>query len=146
MGLMEPKTTPSSASNSEKLSPTSSQPDKEKDKSKTLPDCQILTTSDILDTSEGEISAGDSSEDSNRCRTKKKKGKRKLKSGMMVKVNNAGIKVRVKWAQLMLGTKKEVNFDNTDFNQFVFGESRLINRSKIDLKEKETRIHLMPRI
>ena len=45
----------------------------------------------------------------------------------------------------MLGTKK-VNFDDMDFNQFVFGESRLINRSKITSKEKETRIHLMQRI
>ena len=131
MGLVEPKTTPSSASNSEKLIPTPSQPDKEKDKSKTLPDCQILTTSDVSDTSGGEISAGDSSDDSNRCKTKKKKGKRKLKSGMMVKAKDAGIKVKVKWAQSMLGTKKEVNFDDMDFNQFVFGESRLINRSKL---------------
>ena len=38
----------------------------------------------------------------------------------MVKVKDAGIKVRVKWAQLMLGTKKEVNFDDVDFNQFFF--------------------------
>ena len=42
--------------------------------------------------------------------------------------------------------KKEINFDDMDFNQFVFGESRLINRNKIDQKEKETRIHLMQRI
>ena len=33
-----------------------------------------------------------------------------------------------------------------DFNQFVFEESRLINRSKISPKEKETRINLMQRI
>ena len=52
MGLIELKTTPSSGSNSEKLSPTSSHPDKEKDKSKTLSDCQILTTSDVLEKSQ----------------------------------------------------------------------------------------------
>ena len=75
MGLMEPKMTPSPASNSEKLSPTSSQPDKEKDKSMTLPDCQILTMSEVSDTSEGEISTGDSLDDSDGCRTKTKKGK-----------------------------------------------------------------------
>ena len=44
------------------------------------------------------------------------------------------------------GTKKEIKFDGMDFNQFVFGESRLINRNKIDQKEKETRIHLIQRI
>ena len=46
----------------------------------------------------------------------------------------------------MLGMKQEVNFDDMDFNQFVFVESRLINRSKFAPKEKETRIHLMQRI
>ena len=45
-----------------------------------------------------------------------------------------------------VGTKKEINFDDMDFNQFVFRESRLISRNKIDQKEKETRIHLMQRI
>ena len=65
---------------------------------------------------------------------------------MTVKTKDSGIKVKVKWAQSILGTKREINFDDMDFNQFVFGESRLINRNKIDLKEKETRIHLMQRI
>ena len=45
-----------------------------------------------------------------------------------------------------MGTKKEINFNDMDFNQFDFGESRLINRIKVDQKEKETRIHLMQRI
>ena len=65
---------------------------------------------------------------------------------MTLKAKDATIKVKVKLAQSMLGMKKEVNFDDIDFNQFVFGESRLINRSKIAPKEKETRIHLMQRI
>ena len=56
------------------------------------------------------------------------------------------VRIKVKWAQSMLGTKKEINFDDMNFNQFVFGESRLIKRNKNDQKEKETRIHLMQRI
>ena len=65
---------------------------------------------------------------------------------MILKAKDAGIKVKVKWTQCMLGMKKGVNFDYMDFNQFVFSESKQTNRSKIAPKEKETRIHLMQRI
>ena len=95
--------------------------------------------------SDGELSGGETSGDSDDGKARKKRGKKKLKSGMTVKAKDAGIKVKVEWAQSMLGTKKEINFDDMDFNQFVHGESRLINRNKIDQKE-ETRIHLMQRI
>ena len=136
MGLVEPKPTSNTVSTSEKSSPTSSQPDKGKYNT-TKSDCQILTTSDVSDTSEGQVSRGESSGDSDDGKSKKKRGKKKLKSSMTVKAKDAGIKVKVKWAQSMLGTKKEINFDDMDFNWFVFGESRLINRNKIDQKEKE---------
>ena len=145
MGLVELHPTSSTASVSEKSSPSCFQPDKGKEEG-VKADCQILMTSDVSDTLDGELSDGDISGDSDTGKAKKKKGKKKLKSGMTVKAKDASIKVKVKWAQSMLGTKKEINFDDMDLNQFVFGESRLINRNKIDLKEKETRIHLMQRI
>ena len=71
MGLVELKPTSSTVSASEKSSPTSSQPDKRKHDI-TKSDCQILITSDVSDTSEGEVSRGESSGDSD---DRKLKGK-----------------------------------------------------------------------
>ena len=91
------------------------------------------------------MSGSESSGDSDHGRYRKKRGKKNFKvAGLNAK--DAGIKIKVKWAQSMLGTMKEINFDDMDLNQFTFWESRLINRNKIDHKEKETSIHLMQRI
>ena len=95
MGLIEPKPTSSTASTSEKSSPTSSQPDKGKEEG-AKSNCHILTTSDVSDTSDSEISACDTSGDLDDGKAKKKKDKKKLKRGMTVKAKDAGIKAKVK--------------------------------------------------
>ena len=72
---------------------------------------QVMSTSDVSDTSEDGLGHGSSEDSDNGCKAKKKGKKKKLKSGMILKAKDAGIKVKVKWAQSMLGMKKEVNFD-----------------------------------
>ena len=92
---------------------------------KSLEVIQVMSTSDVSDTSDEE-SGQASSDDSEDGRKVKKKGKKKkLKSAMTLKAKDDGIKVKVKWAQSMLGTKK-----------------RLI----LMILKNETRIHLMQRI
>ena len=60
MGLVEPPPTSSTASVSEKSSPSSSQPDKGKEEG-VKADCQMLMTSDVLDTLDEELSDRDPS-------------------------------------------------------------------------------------
>ena len=112
MGLVKPESSDQSVSVQQKpldkptrkviQSPEKEVPKKESDV------IQVMSTSDISDTSD-EDSVQGSSDDSEDGRKVKKKGKKKkLKSGMMLKAKGAGIKVKVKWAQSMLGTKKRL--------------------------------------
>ena len=75
----------------------------------------------MSDTSDGELSAGKTSGDLDDGKARKKRGKKKLKSGMTVKAKDAGIKVKVKWAQSMFGMKKEINFDDMDSTNLYLG-------------------------
>ena len=54
--------------------------------------------------------------------------------------------MKVKWATAMLGTKHEVSFDQMTFNQYIMGETQILNRSKISEAERDMRIYLMKRI
>ena len=77
--------------------------------------------SDVSDTSKNKVSRGKSAGDSDDGKSKKEKRYKKLKSSVTVKAKDAGIKVKVKLVQSMLGTKKEINFDDMDFNQLSLG-------------------------
>ena len=54
--------------------------------------------------------------------------------------------MKVKWATAMLGTKHEVSFDQMTFDQYIMGETQILNRSRICNAERDTRIYLMERI
>ena len=79
----------------------------------------------------------------------KRRGK-KLKSGITEKSREADISVKLKWASSILGSKRgskrEVSFENLTFDQYILGESQILNRPKISDLERNARIHLMKRI
>ena len=54
--------------------------------------------------------------------------------------------MKVKWATAMLGMKHEVNFDQLTFDQYIMGETQILNQSHICDAERDTRIYLMKRI
>ena len=54
--------------------------------------------------------------------------------------------MKVKWATVMLGTKHKVNFDQISFDQYIMGETQILNRPKISEAEDDTRIYLMKQI
>ena len=72
--------------------------------------------------------------------------KGKLKSGITEKPKEADLVTKVKWATALLGTKSEIAFDDMSFDQYILGETQILNRPKISEAEKSTRIHLMKRI
>ena len=72
--------------------------------------------------------------------------KGKLKSGITEKPKEADLVMKVKWAIALLGTKSEIAFDDMSFDQYILGETQILNRPKISEAEKSTRIHLMKRI
>ena len=72
--------------------------------------------------------------------------KGKLKSGITEKPKEADLVMKVKWATALLGTKSEIAFDDMSFDQYILGETQILNRPKISEAEKSTRIHLMKRI
>ena len=43
----------------------------------------------------------------------------------------------------MLGTKHEVSFEQMAFDQYIMGETQILNRSKISQVERDMRIYLM---
>ena len=75
-----------------------------------------------------------------------KKSKKKLKSGMNDKPKNSGIRIKLKWATSMLGSKADVSFDDLTFDQYIQGETQILNKPKISDEESKTRIYLMKRI
>ena len=81
-----------------------------------------------------------------RSRSRSPKRKGKLKSGITEKPKEADLVMKVKWATALLGTKEEVKFDEMTFDQYIMGESQILNRVNISEPEKSTRIHLMKRI
>ena len=74
------------------------------------------------------------------------KRKGKLKSGITEKPKEADLVMKVKWATALLGTKSEIAFDDMSFDQYILGETQILNRPKISEAEKSTRIHVMKRI
>ena len=54
--------------------------------------------------------------------------------------------MKVKWATAMLGTKHKVSFDQMTFDQYIMGETQILNRSHIYDAERDTRIYLMKKI
>ena len=70
----------------------------------------------------------------------------KLCSGINEKPKESDLVMKVKWAMAMLGTKHEVSFDQMTFNQYIMGETQILNRSKISEAERDTRIYLMKHI
>ena len=75
------------------------------------------------------------------------RGKRKkLKSGITEKSQEADITVKLKWASSMLGAKREVSFESLTFDQYVLGELQILNRPNISDLERNTQIYLMKRI
>ena len=74
-------------------------------------------------------------------------GKRKkLKSGITEKSREADITVKLKWASSMLGAKREVSSESLTFDQYMLGESQILNRPNISDLECNTQIYLMKRI
>ena len=71
------------------------------------------------------------------------KRKGKLCSGINEKPKESDLVMKVKWATAMLGTKQEVSFDQMSFDQYIMGETQILNRSKISDAERDTRIYLM---
>ena len=45
-----------------------------------------------------------------------------------------------------MGTKQEVSFDQMSFDQYIMGETQVLNRSKISKAECDMRIYLMKHI
>ena len=74
------------------------------------------------------------------------KGKKKLTSGILEKSRESDITIKLKWASSMLGSKREVSFENLTFDQYILGESQILNRPKISEVERNTRVYLMKRI
>ena len=72
--------------------------------------------------------------------------KGKLKSGITEKPKEADLVMKVKWATALLGNKSEIAFDDMSFDQYILGETQILNRLKISEAEKSTRIHLVKRI
>ena len=70
----------------------------------------------------------------------------KLCSGINEKPKESDLVMKVEWATAMLGTKHEVSFDQMSFDQYMMGESQILNKSKILEAERDTRIYLMKRI
>ena len=54
--------------------------------------------------------------------------------------------MKVKWATAMLGTKHEVSFDQMMFDQYIMGETQILNCSRICDAERDMRIDLIKRI
>ena len=67
---------------------------------------------------------------------------KKLKSGITEKSREADITVKLKWASSMLGAKREVSFESLTFDQYVSGESQILNRPNISDLERNTQIYL----
>ena len=70
----------------------------------------------------------------------------KICSGINEKPKESDLVMKVNWATAMLGTKHEVNFEQMTFDQYIMGETQILNRSKISDVEHDTRIYLMKRI
>ena len=70
----------------------------------------------------------------------------KICSGINEKPKDSDLVMKVKWATAMLGTKHEVNFDQMTFDQYIMGETQILNRAHIFDAERDTRIYLMKRI
>ena len=81
-----------------------------------------------------------------RSRSRSPRRKGKLKSGITEKPKEADLVMKVKWATALLGTKEEVKFDDMTFDQYILGETQILNRVNISDPEKSTRIHIMKRI
>ena len=95
--------------------------------------------------SSGRGSTSDSSDDE-KSRSRGKRNSRKLRSGITEKPKDADVTIKLKWATSMLDSKESVDFDDLAFDQYVFGETCILNKKGIDKKEKETRTYLMKRI
>ena len=63
---------------------------------------------------------------------------RKLCSGITEKPKDADVTIKLKWATSMLDSKESVEFEELSFDQYVFGETCILNKKGIDRKEKET--------
>ena len=105
--------------------------------------------------SSGSESSSSSSDEGSPVRRRRKsrsrsrsnsRNKGKLCSGINEKPKESDLVMKVKWATAMLGTRKEINFDEMTFDQYILGESQILNRAKISSNERKTRVHLMKRI
>ena len=70
----------------------------------------------------------------------------KICSGINEKPKESDLVMKVKWTTAMLGTKHEVNFEQMTFDQYIMGETQILNRSKISEVKRDTRIYLMKHI
>ena len=70
----------------------------------------------------------------------------KICSGINEKPKESDLVMKVKWATAMLRTKHEVSFDQMTFDQYIMGETQILNHSKICDAERDMRIYLMKRI
>ena len=100
----------------------------------------------VSSSSSSSESESDSDSDHDRRRHKNKGKKKKLKSGMTDKPKNSNIRKKLRWATSMIDSKNDVSFDDLSFDQYIQGETQILNRSKISAEESKTRIFLMKRI
>ena len=107
-----------------------------------------LSRKKLIVSSSSSSSNSESDSNSNRdCRHHKNKGKKKkLKSGMTDKPKNSNIRKKLQWATSMIDSKNDVSFDDLSFDQYIQGETQILNRSRISTEESKTCIFLMKRI
>ena len=104
------------------------------------------TSRDLSDGSSSSEERFKRSRSRSRTRSRSPRRKGKLKSGITEKPKEADLVMKVKWATALLGTKEEVKFDEMTFDQYILGETQILNRVNISEPEKSTRIHIMKRI
>ena len=66
-----------------------------------------------------------------------------LKSVITEKPTESDLVMKLKWATAMLGTKEEISFEDMIFDQYIMGESQILNRVNVIMAERAMRILLM---